>query len=193
MINCLMLLSIGHAKQAVAALFRPQEDASGWLQMVKVHLPNATPIIFTENQPSKGGPDAKVIVVPFSSCKGPAWPLCPGNGTTKHGDGYRNMCRLWYSDIWQYFDGFDHVVRIDPDVKLVSVGKVLTETVASPRVQGPDAHFVTEGMAHLFGHRKAASRNPYSNVMAVNLTWVRSSAGLAQWFDLVRATNCICD
>jgi len=197
MIVFLLLLSIGHDdRRAVAALFRPNENVSAWLQMVKVHLPKATPIICVESQRHVSKvldlhPDARVVLVHFKRCSSPAWPLCPGTGSA-HNDGYRNMCRLWYSDIWQYFTGFDYVLRIDADIELHHVGKVITETIASPRVQGPDAPFVTEGMAHLFGAKGPASRNPYSNVMAVNLTWVRQSAVLAQWFNLVRATNCIC-
>ena len=102
------------------------------------------------------------------------------------------MCRLWYSDIWQYLHDFDYVVRIDSDVSLHRVGEVFTDTVASPYVQGKDAPYVIEGMAQLFGAQEPSKRNPYSNVMAVNLTWVRQSAELAMWFNLVRATNCIC-
>ena len=169
---------------------------NSWVKMVTTHLPYAEPVLITEDNIHKRilqdqYPDLLVIKAHFKPCDGPSWPLCPHDGT-KHGTGYRNMCRLWYADMWNYFRQFHTVVRIDSDITLIKVGELNANTIASPHFTGADYHGVTEGMHELFGASRPSSINPYTNVMVVNLTWVRSSAKLHMWFDLVRATNCIC-
>jgi len=100
------------------------------------------------------------------------------------------MCRLWYSDVWALFKNYDVVIRVDSDISIKKAGAFTTDTLSSPHIKGPDSAFVTEGMVTLFG--ATASRNPYTNVMVANMTWIRSDRNLHMWFALVKATNCIC-
>ena len=181
---------------AVACLFRPTDNVTVWVDMVTRRIPDATPVLIAESETHgatlrRNYPGMVVKVAQFKPCDRPAWALCPGTGTT-HGVGYRNMCRLWYADMWQLFDRFDAVVRVDSDITILRTGSIATATAASPAVVGADKAIVTEGMHVLFGANKPSTANPYSNVMVVNLTWARTDAGLHRWFDIVKATNCIC-
>ena len=181
---------------AVACLFRQSDNVTRWVAMVTRHIPQATPVLITEShhhaqQLQIAHPGLTVVTAQFEPCGGPAWPLCP---LTRggHNSGYRNMCRLWYADMWPLFDGFDAVVRVDSDITIVKAGAVTAETIASPHIRGADASYVTEGMHTLFGAAARCTKNPYTNVMVANLTWIRTSATLHMWFDIVKATNCIC-
>lgn len=116
-------------------------------------------------------------------------------------DGYKRMCRLWYSAVWKYLSEYNYVLRLDLDNTIVT-GEWPENihrfgTVKCVKRDSPD---VTDGLSSFFGH-EARSRwfqyrrervYPYTNVMFINVQWVLSNGDLQKTFEAVERTNCIC-
>ena len=98
--------------------------------------------------------------------------------------GYRSMCLFWFDDFLSYVDGYDMLLRIDDDCRLLPGQAEPTLPVgfhfATTQVGGCDATFVTDGMHKLFKSLQPETDfetcvNPYTNVMCVDLAWARAT------------------
>ena len=110
--------------------------------------------------------------------------------------GYRHMCRIWYSALWQHMKDYDFILRFDIDNKII-IGTWPTNirhfgTVKCVRDDNP---LVTVGLSKtIWGNLKEHSEKiyPYTNVMFVNVRWATTNADLLDIFQRVEDSNCVC-
>ena len=138
--------------------------------------------------------------------------------TLRYPPSYRTMCAFWFADVFLRFAetrACEFALRIDGDCVL-EPGQpdpllALPRAVSSPFWQGMDSPWVIRGLARFFeqlDHRRHLNeqaaplqsaipnltthwrvwRSPYTNVMMLNVTWVREQRPI---FAAVANTNCI--
>ena len=111
-------------------------------------------------------------------------------------DGYKRMCRLWYSGVWKYLKRYDYILRFDEDNLLVH-GHWPEDIrhFGTVKCVHQDAADVTLGLTKFFWNsdrREHEKFYPYTNVMFVNVQWVLSDINLQYMFRAVERSNCIC-
>lgn len=116
-------------------------------------------------------------------------------------DGYKRMCRLWYSAVWKYLSEYNYVLRMDLDnVLITGEWPENIQRFGTVKCVEKDSPGVTDGLSSFFGQKSDStwfqySRKriyPYTNVMFVNVRWVLSNSDLQRTFEAVERTNCIC-
>ena len=111
-------------------------------------------------------------------------------------DGYKKMCRLWYSAVWKYLRRYDYVLRFDEDNILVH-GQWPEDITYFGTVKcvPQDSADVTEGLTEFFWNserRHYEKYYPYTNVMFVNVQWALTDITVQNMFRAVEDSNCIC-
>ena len=123
--------------------------------------------------------------------------VCYPTSTSKQfSEGYKHMCRLWYSKVWSYLSEYDFILRFDIDNKYVQgvwpTGVRYFGTVACLK---EDSAEVTVGLEDtIWGNltQRSPRRYPYTNVMFANVKWAATNSALSDIFQRVEDTNCVC-
>ena len=119
--------------------------------------------------------------------------LCKGNGA-RFSPGYRTMCKFWYADFVHFVpEECTYALRVDADLTLFpkepNPFTHLPRAIASTLFYNSDNAAVTEGMLQFFQSKHFPSL-PYSNLMLLNMSWIRSEP-VVKIVKAVVTTNCI--
>jgi hypothetical protein len=121
--------------------------------------------------------------------------VCGEEIDTTSPDGYKRMCRLWFSAVWKHLAAYDFILRFDLDNEYLQ-GEWPTHieyfgTVACTFVSG-DKYKVGIHDFIWDGREQTPTMYPETNLMFVNVKWALSDAALDKIFDRVEESNCIC-
>ena len=135
--------------------------------------------------------------------------LCPPSTISNYFSiGYKNMCYFWSIDFLTYFKDYEFVIRIDEDcfLKYMDVNTIQnykTNNIyySSPAFKGRDEPTVVIGMEWLFNKyisdnniipfQTTADRNPYTNIMIINIDYFNSLPVVKGVLDEIKESNCI--
>lgn len=133
----------------------------------------------------------------FTECDTEETPLSSCKENNLYHNGYKRMCRLWYSAVWWYLRDFAFVLRFDLDntyhrgtwpTHIVKFGTVLCQ-------EGDHPDYTIGLKEAVWGEDVSDQRQiyyPYTNVMFLNVQWVLRDKRLQDIFNAVEASNCIC-
>jgi hypothetical protein len=125
--------------------------------------------------------------------------------TTDFTMGYRNMCRFWSVLFLDHLKDYAYIFRIDDDCVLRNVdpnvmqrysGEKDGTVFSSPMFMGPDVDAFVVGLheliqKHVPNELPVRVRNPYTNVMIVDVAYFRARTDIRACLREIDASNCI--
>jgi hypothetical protein len=168
-----------------------------WISGVQAAFPSASPVIFSEISFSIEGATVINIGSEFMPCDQNPHLMyklpCKRTSTSdRFGDGYKRMCRFWYARAWDYLDGYDLVLRVDDDLRIMHAPPLpRVKAFSSVHWLSKDHPGVTVGINDVF-RLNTPPLLPYTNVMAVNMTWLNHNSGVQHYLQNSVIDNCIC-
>jgi hypothetical protein len=168
-----------------------------WISSVRTTFPSATPVIFSEVPTTIEGARVVNVGTEFDKCDPNPHlmyklPCKETKTSARFGNGYKRMCRFWYSRFWKYLSGYDVVLRVDDDLHIMRAPPIpAVVAFASVHWMAADHPAVTVGINRVF-RLKNPPLLPYTNVMAVNMTWLTHNSDVNQFMLNSVIDNCIC-
>lgn len=144
-------------------------------------------------------------------------PLCPNTvESLRFRPGYFSMCLFWFAYFFEYLDEYDWMLRIDDDCHLISDVKslipppndipfsstrwidlatvnydTLSVTKEGGVVRGMRALVNQFAKLHNLKSNHVTWTAPYTNVMYVNLNWLRKNSMIQDFIRVVTHSQCI--
>lgn len=116
--------------------------------------------------------------------------------------GYRNMCNFWFCDFWKYTNQYEKIVRIDEDCFMKSSPMDILDKLDEYSVvygyNSKDSERVTKGLNDFtltflqernVDAKKESPSGPYTNVLGLNLSILRSNTILEEYRERVFQSN----